>query len=48
MTHPNEPSQNELPMKNEQTLVEFFRNSTLVEAELNLEREVDYGRDIDL
>ena len=48
MTDPNEPSQSELPVKNEQTLVEFFRNSPLVEAELNLEREVDYGRDVDL
>ena len=29
-------------------LVEFFRNSPLVGVELNLERDKDTGRDIDL
>lgn len=48
MTEPNDPSQSEPPAKKQHTLVEFFRNSSLVEAELNLEREVDYGRDVDL
>jgi hypothetical protein len=32
----------------QQTLVEFFRNSPLVEAELDLERVPDYGRDISM
>jgi hypothetical protein len=27
-------------------LVEFFRNSPLIESELDFEREPDYGRDI--
>jgi antitoxin Phd len=30
------------------SLVEFFRKSPLVGAGLDLEREADYGRDIDL
>lgn len=30
------------------TLIEFFRSSPLVGADLDLEREADYGRDIDL
>jgi antitoxin Phd len=31
-----------------ESLLEFFRNSPLVGADLDLEREPDYGRDIDL
>ncbi len=31
-----------------QSLVEFFRNSPLVGSGIDLEREPDYGRDIDL
>ena len=31
-----------------ENLVEFFRNSPLVGVELNLERDKDTGRDIDL
>jgi hypothetical protein len=38
----------ELPAAREQTLVEFFRSSPLVEAELDLEREPDYGRDVSI
>lgn len=30
------------------SLVEFFRNSPLVGSGINLEREPDYGRDIEL
>ena len=30
------------------SLVEFFRRSPLVGADIDLEREPDYGRDIDL
>ena len=30
------------------SLIEFFRSSPLVGADLDLEREPDYGRDIDL
>jgi hypothetical protein len=38
----------ELTPPQQQTLVEFFRNSPLVEAELDLERVPDYGRNISL
>jgi hypothetical protein len=37
-----------LPAAREQTLVEFFRSSPLAEAELDFEREPDYGRDISI
>ena len=47
MTDHIEPSE-ELTAKKEQTLVEFFRSSPLVEANLDFERDPDYGRDIDL
>lgn len=30
------------------SLVEFFRNSPLVGADVDLERDTDYGRDIEL
>jgi hypothetical protein len=38
----------ELRASREQTLIEFFRNSPLVEAELDFERVPDYGRDTSL
>ena len=41
----NEQS-DELTKAQQQTLVEFFRNSPLVEADLDFERVPDYGRDI--
>jgi hypothetical protein len=43
----NSPKQCEKPSApQQQTLVEFFRNCPLVGAELDFEREPDYGRDI--
>ena len=38
----------ELTKPKQQSLIEFFRNSPLVEAELDFEREPDYGRDISM
>lgn len=38
----------ELTGPQQQTLIEFFRNSPLVDAELDFERVPDYGRDISL
>jgi hypothetical protein len=38
----------ELTGAQQQTLVEFFRNSPLVEAGLDFERTPDYGRDISM
>jgi hypothetical protein len=35
----------ELTVPQQQTLVEFFRNSPVVEAELDFERVLDYGRE---
>jgi hypothetical protein len=43
----NEQS-DELTRVQQQTLLEFFRNSPLVEAEFDFEREPDYGRDISM
>ena len=34
--------------KQPESLVEFFANSPLAKAKVNLEREPDYGREIDL
>ncbi|HEY4054010.1 MAG TPA: hypothetical protein VGL74_09710 [Terriglobales bacterium] len=36
------------PASQPQTLLEFFRDSPLVGAELDFEREPDYGRDIEM
>ena len=36
----------ELTGPRQETLVDIFRNSPLVEAEFDFEREPDYGRDI--
>ena len=38
----------ELTAPRQETLVEFFRNSPLVEADLDFERVPDYGRDISM
>jgi hypothetical protein len=34
--------------RRQQTLVEFFRDSPLVEAEFDFERVPDYGRDLSM
>jgi antitoxin Phd len=34
--------------RNPKSLVEFFRTSPLVDAGLDLDRDLDYGRDIEL
>ena len=47
MTNPPEQSE-EFPAPPPETLVEFFRNSPLLGADIDLEREPDYGRDIEL
>ena len=47
MTEPIQQS-DESPAPRQQTLLEFFRNSALIGADLDFEREPDYGRDIDL
>ena len=38
----------ESPAPQQQTLLEFFRNSPLVGADLDFEHEPDYGRDIEM
>ena len=38
----------ESPAPQPQTLLEFFRNSPLVGAEVDFEREPDCGRDIEM
>ena len=38
----------ELSESPQETLIEFFRNSPLLKADLDLERALDYGRDIQL
>ena len=38
----------ESPAPQHQTLLEFFRNSPLVGADLDFECEPDYGRDIEM
>lgn len=47
MTNPFEDSE-EFNMPRDQTLVEFFRSSPLLEMNLDFEREPDYGRDIEM
>jgi hypothetical protein len=38
----------ELTGAQRQTLIEIFRNSPLIEADLDFERVPDYGRDISM
>jgi hypothetical protein len=46
---PIDPSDEPVASRSEpQTLVQFFRESPLVGAELDLERDKDTGRDVEL